>query len=400
MLQIITSLFLPLTILGAGFYLYPVTDSLAKPQLTILDWLPLIIAAIALVLCLRFNRSRTFFCTLSVTLSYMILQWYIPGAEAIKADIIWAALSILLPVNFTVFSVLTERGILSWWGSTRFAILILPIVLVYVIAIIYPDAFQQLLSTRLFEHDLIAGVYIYQGPMLIICIAALVLNGRVFSQATAQNSSFFVAFISSIIMLHYWDDAAAKAIFASTALLMMIIAVIHDSWSMAYIDQLTNLPGRRALDEEMLKLAGNYAIAMIDIDHFKRFNDQYGHDAGDQVLSMVASRIRHVGSGGKSFRYGGEEFTIVFAGKSARDTLGVLNELRENIAESRFKLRNKDRRSGVKKKTKQAGKNVSVTISIGVANRSERSPTPHDVVISADKALYRAKNQGRNRVCK
>lgn len=399
MLQIITSLLLPLIILGAGFYLYPLTDNMANSQLTMLEWSPLIIAAITLGLCLRFNRSRMFFCTLSVMASYMILQWYLPMADAVKADIAWATLSILLPVNFTVFSLLTERGILSWWGSTRFAVLTLPMLLVYVIAIIYPDALQQLLSTRLFEYDLLGGVYIYQGPTLVIAVVALVLNGRVFAQATAQNSSLFVAFISSIVMLHYWDDTAAKAVFSSTALLMMTIAVIHDSWSMAYIDQLTKLPGRRALDEEMLKLAGNYAIAMIDIDHFKHFNDKYGHDAGDQVLSMVASRIRHVGVGGKAFRYGGEEFTVVFAGKSAKETLEVLDELRASIAESTFKLRNKDRRSGEKKK-KQAGKNVSVTISIGVANKTERSPTPHDVVISADKALYRAKNQGRNRVCK
>ena len=153
---------------------------------------------------------------------------------------------------------------------------------------------------------------------------------------------------------------------------------------------------------ETMKLGSRYAIAMLDVDHFKKFNDTYGHDVGDQVLRMVASRMEFVGGGGKSFRYGGEEFTVVFSGKTSEESLEHLEELRKNIKESGFTIRSKDR----KKKSAQNrsngkarnGRKVSVTISIGVAERTEKNPSPDTVIKAADQALYRAKNAGRNRV--
>jgi diguanylate cyclase (GGDEF)-like protein len=113
---------------------------------------------------------------------------------------------------------------------------------------------------------------------------------------------------------------------------------------------------------------------------------------------MVAARIKETGSGGRAFRYGGEEFTIVFAGKKKDEVLAPLDDLRRRIAASRFQLRRKDRRLASNKATRGARK-VKVTISTGVANRNDRHPVPHDVIKSADMALYRAKKQGRNRVC-
>jgi diguanylate cyclase (GGDEF)-like protein len=228
--------------------------------------------------------------------------------------------------------------------------------------------------------------------------AVLVLNGRLFARPAAQNSALFGALVAALVMLHFQHNSIASALFATVAILMLAVAVVQESWSMAYIDQLTSLPGRRALEEELLKLGGSYAIAMVDIDHFKRFNDRHGHDAGDQVLRMVAARIRETGSGGRAFRYGGEEFTIVFAGKQKEDARASLDDLRRRIAKSRFQLRRKDRRLESSKATRGA-RNVKVTISIGVANRNDRHPVPHDVIKSADRALYRAKKQGRNRVC-
>ncbi len=169
---------------------------------------------------------------------------------------------------------------------------------------------------------------------------------------------------------------------------------------MAYIDQLTDLPSRRALNERMLKLGGSFTIAMVDVDHFKKFNDRYGHDAGDEVLRMVASRIKQVGAGGKAFRYGGEEFSILFPGKMMHDVLEPLNAIRERIASSRFDLRRTDRRRKRKAGKKGPKQAASVTISVGVANHSEHTPSAWEVLKLADKALYRAKKQGRNRVCK
>ena len=172
---------------------------------------------------------------------------------------------------------------------------------------------------------------------------------------------------------------------------------------MAFRDELTGLPGRRALDERLKATGRSYAVAMVDVDHFKKFNDTHGHDVGDQVLKLVASRLAGVGGGGIAFRYGGEEFTILFPGKDADEALPHLEQLRADIAGYRMALRAPDRprrtRSGKRRRGASGGtKSLSVTVSIGVAARTPRHDEPEAVIKAADRALYRAKRGGRNRV--
>ena len=155
------------------------------------------------------------------------------------------------------------------------------------------------------------------------------------------------------------------------------------------------------MDEALLKLGGNYSVAMVDIDFFKKFNDRYGHDVGDHVLRMVASKLTAVTGGGKSFRYGGEEFTILFPGKLVDDTISHLERLRKMVEQTRFVVRGRSRpRNKPEKPKKNRGsrRKVKITISIGVAERNERNATPEQVIQAADKALYRAKKAGRNKV--
>src|SRR5947209_4608763 len=145
---------------------------------------------------------------------------------------------------------------------------------------------------------------------------------------------------------------------------------------MAFLDELTGLPGRRAFNEAALKLGENYSLAMVDVDHFKNFNDTYGHECGDQVLCMIATKLAAVTGGGKAYRYGGEEFAIIFPELSSRQATVYLERLRHTIASSPFVLRGTERRKASKKdrsKTRQKHANeVQVTVSIGVANHSIR----------------------------
>jgi diguanylate cyclase (GGDEF)-like protein len=140
---------------------------------------------------------------------------------------------------------------------------------------------------------------------------------------------------------------------------------------------------------------------MGDVDHFKKFNDTYGHDVGDEVLRMVASKLDRVTGGGCSYRYGGEEFTILFPRADAAEALPHLEAVRAAIENAPFTLRSKNRPETKPKKpsSKNAGnKTVSVTISIGVAQRTDSRQSPEDVLKEADKALYKAKQKGRNQV--
>ena len=185
--------------------------------------------------------------------------------------------------------------------------------------------------------------------------------------------------------------------------LILLLSMVEASYTLAYRDELTGLPGRRALNETLQQLGGTYTLAMVDVDHFKKFNDNYGHDAGDQCLRYVAARLAAVGGGGRSFRYGGEEFTVLFPGKTVPEAVEHLEALREAIAEVKFAIRAQGRpRKRPEKPTKPGPiKSVSVTVSLGAAERDRSSDDLREadaVMAKADKRLYKSKKDGRNRL--
>ena len=196
--------------------------------------------------------------------------------------------------------------------------------------------------------------------------------------------------------------------------LILLSSIIETSYVLAYHDELTGLPSRRAFNDALLRLEGPYAVAVVDIDHFKSFNDTYGHDTGDQVLRMVAGRLAGVSGGGEAFRVGGEEFSILFPGKSTKEVVEHLDRLRILIQASTFRVRaGEERRTvarGPDRRVAARGKrdrrvrpqnpsgDLSVTVSIGVAEPTARLRELEQVMQAADKALYRAKQNGRNRV--
>jgi PleD family two-component response regulator len=152
----------------------------------------------------------------------------------------------------------------------------------------------------------------------------------------------------------------------------------------------------------LTNLGRKYAIAMIDIDHFKKFNDRYGHKTGDQVLKMIASKLKEITGGAKVFRYGGEEFTAIFPGKGVEEAVPHLDVYRKIIESIPFVIRGKERQKrSVENRGKGAPKGqkrAKVTVSIGVAAPGKAHPTPEKVLKAADKILYQAKKAGRNRL--
>ena len=162
----------------------------------------------------------------------------------------------------------------------------------------------------------------------------------------------------------------------------------------AATDGLTRLGNRKAFDEHLEQAIASYgrggkpvSLAVIDIDHFKRFNDTWGHQTGDQVLRYVASVIGRVADEPPRFaaRYGGEEFAIIFPGESAGQVLSMLQEVREEIASRVLRRRSTNEELG------------SITVSIGVAELRPKEAGA-DLVERADAALYASKRGGRNRL--
>ena len=197
------------------------------------------------------------------------------------------------------------------------------------------------------------------------------------------------------------------ALMSAAALTALSISLAHEGFHMAFRDELTGLPGRRALNERLQRMGRVYTLAMADVDHFKIFNDTHGHDVGDQVLRMVASQLRRVPGGGQAYRYGGEEFTLVFPGKTAAESMPHLESVRRAIEAYQMRLRDKPARPkadqvGQRRRGGRGGRGsrpLRVTVSIGVAERGDVLRAPDAVIKAADQALYKAKDGGRNQVC-
>ena len=157
----------------------------------------------------------------------------------------------------------------------------------------------------------------------------------------------------------------------------------------AMTDALSGLANRKAFDEALERACGQpesaVTLAVIDIDHFKSFNDTWGHQTGDQVIRYVASVIgRSSPSPRVAARYGGEEFAIIFPGETARTALAVLEAVREEVSSRILKRRSTNEDLG------------AITISAGIAER-KAGEGPLSLVERADGALYASKRGGRNR---
>ncbi|CQR73116.1 Response regulator PleD [Sporomusa ovata DSM 2662] len=357
------------------------------------------IYGIGLVLSWWFNRSRVFFMMIVLAISQYALS-DLATAIAIPAfsRIIYAAICILLPINIFIFSLIKERGIFNFWGLGRFGIIASQM---FYIALAVTSNDDTLLNSFYQEPSLAVDMFVITTipqPAILVYSAAFILVLRTQLQHYSyMNNTFNAVLVASMLALHLKAAPLAIPIFFGTAGILLIMAVIQDSYSMAYLDELTGLPARRALKEELMKLRGEYTIAMVDIDFFKKFNDTYGHDTGDEVLRLVASVLKKVGGGGKAFRYGGEEFTILFPYTTSADAIPHLEKLRMAVEKTPYAYQ---KRQMKKTKRKPAVKKLSVTISIGLAERSEKNKETEAVIKAADSALYRAKEKGRNCVSK
>jgi diguanylate cyclase (GGDEF)-like protein len=206
--------------------------------------------------------------------------------------------------------------------------------------------------------------------------------------------------VASFLAANARPNRAVEEIYLGTAGLILVVAVIEASYLLAYQDGLTSLPARRALTEALERLGGggHYTVAMIDVDHFKRFNDTYGHDVGDQVLRMVAAKLAQVTGGGRAYRYGGEEFAVLFPGRSLEEVLPHLEDVRQAVADTNFTIRRRLRAKRQRDGGSRPRRKAAITVSIGAAERNQRHAAPEQVLRAADHALYRAKEDGRNRV--
>ncbi|MGL1934217.1 MAG: GGDEF domain-containing protein [Fibrobacterales bacterium] len=405
-LQTIKFLLLPAIITLGAIVAAMNLDGLPESFSGILILLPYMAIIFGLGISYKFNRVKEVFYFLHMGIAYFLFSRYFSlesEVEPIVAETVFHAVTVFVPLNILILSFLKERPFFTPDGIIRFFVMILQGLFTFWIIFIESYYTVGLLNIKHFN---VMQLFTVSELSFFTSIAALVVMGvKTFRARNYEQMGAFAALFPLFLAFLAVDTYGAFSLLITASALSLIVGTVFNSFNLAYVDELTGILGRRAMREKMASLTGTYTIAMMDIDHFKNFNDTYGHDVGDDVLRMVANQIAAVTGGGRAYRFGGEEFTVVFPNKTIRQTLKHLEQVRVNVQDYQFSIRNKVERpnsgqDGTKKRKipPRSSTMVSVAISIGVAEKDTEHIEPEDVLKGADKALYRAKNNGRNQL--
>jgi len=404
-----------LILLGAVVLGFSSWLTLPLPALTFLSYCGLIGG---MLLGWRFHSSRIFFALFLVLIAHQVLAGLGTSHHSVSAsaEVAFRIISFLLPLNYALICLMEERG-LTRAASVPFFIFVS--VQGVVVAVLCRSA-EALPSESLHLRHAANVLFLPNYSVFAFAAAGAVILVKFLFTRKTLDSSFLWSLGAIFLSFRTYKSATLSEMFWAVAAIVIAFSIIENSYLLAYHDELTGLPSRRAFNDATMRLQPPYSLAVVDIDHFKRFNDTYGHDVGDEVLRLVASKLAGVTGGGRAFRCGGEEFNIVFPGKTTVEVTDHLERLRQVIETSEFRMRGHDRRqiprgpdrrkarsaSGRKKKSDAipsvpatiASGVLSVTVSIGVATSGSEVSNPDEVLKAADKALYRAKEGGRNRV--
>lgn len=395
-------LYLPVVVFGAVYLTAPYHQYLPELVSRVLQN-PLWVLIIVGLISAAFNRGKILQAIFLLTMAVLYRDYVLNGDVEPHALFVIGIVA-LIPINLAVIGVFHETAVFSRSGALR-----LVLIIAQGIGIYYLAESELNLPVTWINHAIVEAswaVYLPESqPGFIIAVFSLVaVMIAAFTAYSPISSCVFGATFGYCMAV--WLDLPAhiEGTFTIAIALLLATGLLRDYYNMAYKDELTNLPQRRALREQLMFLGSRYSLAMLDVDFFKKFNDEYGHDVGDQVLQMVAMQLRKVGGGGKAFRYGGEEFTIVFPGLDTNQSAAYLEVVRKSIQYYEMVIRRNGRAVVYAEKSDDsrtpgsyhwAEKKVSVTISIGVASREPREKSD-SVMKRADDALYEAKGAGRN----
>lgn len=361
-----------------------------QSQLTLINYLVYPLLIVTAIFATQFNRSR-----IAILCGLWLVFLVTTNSPSINTKPLMMNTQWLLLYGASLFMLLAlikDRALLSVHVVSRLIFIGLCGVITF-----FWLQLSQSLHSLIPQTPLWTSVLPYIPIIIPLGLLGLLLVWRSISNHDLTLTALLITFI--VWCLNQLNIIALPwTLIAIVMSALYLLAVSTDSYYLAYRDDLTGLPTRRALNQLALSLGRKYTVAMLDIDHFKKFNDTYGHDIGDEVLKLVATRMAEMRSSGKIYRYGGEEFTVVFPRKTAEQAIPELDKLRQSIANYDMVIRSDKRTDKKSRNTKKNNnKTVNVAVSIGVAQR-EPKQSFEQALKNADLALYRAKKKGRNNV--
>ena len=363
---------------------------------------PFLLLIPALGLAAFFNRGRAFIALASLLAAYTGHSIVSDGG-GFAARAVFTSLAILVPLNILAALVFQERGVRQHHNYRWIMLGVAQLVLVAWVAYAGRSSLSGTAWQDIFNHWLLRSPPTPLPARLLFGAAFATAVYRARMDRSDINVGLAGALVAFFIACEWSESVRVFSAFFSAAGAILLVSLLQESHRLAFIDELTGLPGRRALEERMRALGPVFVMAMVDVDHFKKFNDTHGHNIGDQVLKLVAARLAEVGGDGTAYRYGGEEFCVLFPGKNLDHALPHLEKLRQRVESYAMAVRSSERPRDVAEGKKHRGgqptqQMLSVTVSMGVAERGADHETPALVLKAADEALYRAKGSGRNRV--
>ncbi len=315
-----------------------------------------------------------------------------------------ASLYVMLPLAFSLLILLlqwqTKPQLLTVRGIAALALLAGALLAVWLLAPVLTTLQQNPLP--LWLQPVSSQLYLSWGMLwwmaVVTCIWAGVLS---FTAAAVPRWAQFSVWLAIMLFYVFVQQPFMSGWMTLAACLTLLLSLSNQMLQLAYIDELTQLPQRRALLNHLSRLGRRSAVTMLDVDHFKKFNDTYGHDVGDQVLKLLGAVLGRE-KGLTAYRYGGEEFTLVFNHNNSDKLAEKLEQVRERVASYPLVIRQQHRPQDSKSGKQQRGSNtgsktVHVTISLGCAIRQSGESTAQ-LLKRADEALYKAKKAGRNQV--
>jgi diguanylate cyclase (GGDEF)-like protein len=393
----VSAFLLPVLILAGAWVAAPLTAYLPNSLSGLRVWAPLWLLVLSAALALAFNRGRLVLAALCLSIAYAADQFdLLVRIDSTAGRAVFAAMSLIVPINLAMLAMLRERGLFNPYGARRLTAIGIQVALVTWIVGHDPQPLGDWIYAPVFPSLALDSSRVPQLALLVMLAGAFAAASRALLQRSALEAGLAVALVAFAMACLSVTDPYHFTIYIGAGAAALIAALLQDTFRLAFRDELTGLPSRRALNERLLTLGQHYTIAMVDVDLFKQFNDTHGHALGDHVLRMVASKLERVGGGGRAYRYGGEEFVVLLPGKHIHESWAHLDALRAGIAAHSVVVRAAIGPGGGMAGRERAS--VSVTVSIGIAERNERRSKPQQVLQAADKALYRAKRRGRDRL--
>ena len=370
---------------------------------------PYVVLLLATGMGLWFNRGRAFIALASLLAAFAGYSIALDfGAASFAARAVFTAAAIFVPINFLLALAFPERGVSHHFNYRWLMLAVAEILFVAWIASAGRSSVSGTVWQDLIEHWLFRSPPTPLLGRLLFAAAFIAAIWRAWprpprTHTRPLDTGLVGALIAFFIACEWIAAPSAFDAFMAAAGAILLVSLLQESHRLAFRDELTGLPSRRALEERLHGLGPVHAIAMVDVDHFKKFNDTHGHDIGDQVLKLVGARLAEIQGGGAAYRYGGEEFCLLFDGHTLDQALPQVDKIRADIAAYPMAVRRDDRPKDAEAGTKlrhlrSPERTLSVTVSIGIAGPDDARATPAEVLRASDKALYRAKEAGRNRV--